>query len=68
MDASGHHLHVEGQVKAGPGFGGSGYSAVIGSGNFLVIPGSEMLDSKELSITFWLYLNEGLESNRRILS
>jgi len=58
MDSSGNHLHAIGGVKSGPGYGGSGYSAVIGNGNFVAMPASTLFDSKVLSITFWLFLSE----------
>jgi len=43
-DLTGNHNNVKGGIKNGPGYGGSGYSAVIGDGQYITIPASAIFD------------------------
>jgi hypothetical protein len=56
LDNSGNKLHAIGIVKPGPAFGGLGSSALFSSGDFVQVPFNNGFDSKNFSITFWLFV------------
>lgn len=56
LDHSGNNNHAKNQIKTGPSFLGVGNSAYFDGYDFLEIPHSSDFMSKELSITFWLFI------------
>lgn len=56
LDSSGNANHGKNSIPAGPGFGGHGSSAMFNGFDWAEIPHSPSFNSKEYSITFWMFL------------
>lgn len=57
LDSSGNQNHAIGYLLPGFGFGGNDSGALF-NGNFISIPYANGFNSKDFSITFWLFLVE----------
>jgi len=67
QDNSGNHLHINQKLRSGPPFNQVGQSTEIGGDEFISIPPGEELDSRQISITFWVYLKKQDLQDPRVL-
>eukprot|EP01067_Filipodium_phascolosomae_P009043 Filipodium_phascolosomae@DN7967_c0_g1_i1.p1 len=58
VDKSGSGNHMEGEFQSGPGVGGRGGSLDLDASSDIVIPATESLRSKTLTVAFWIYLKK----------
>jgi len=56
LDSSGNRNHARNIVKAGPSMSGQGASGLFSNGDFLSIPYTDSFNSKEYTISFWIFL------------
>jgi len=56
IDSTGNRNHAKNIVKPGPSMSGQGASGLFSNGDFVSVPYNESFNSKDYTITFWLFI------------